>query len=47
MSAATHKADITRRQFLIAGAGVAGSLVLGVPRLTFADGDDDRMKVRH
>jgi len=42
MSAAADGLEITRRQFLIAGSGVAGSLVLGLPVAGIAD-DGDRM----
>ena len=38
MSAAHEKLRVTRRQVLIAGSGVAGSLVFGLP--AFATGDD-------
>ena len=43
MSAAVDKLAISRRQFLVAGSGVAGSLVLGLPLGSFASGDSDRM----
>ena len=43
MSAAIDKLSISRRQFLVAGSGVAGSLVLGLPLGSFASSDSDRM----
>ncbi len=43
MSAAADRMEFNRRQFLIAGAGVAGSMVLGLPQLSGASGDSDRM----
>ena len=42
MSVVADGLEITRRQFLIAGSGVAGSLVLGLPATAIAD-DGDRM----
>ena len=41
MSAAIEDLRITRRQVLIAGAGVAGSLVIGLPAFA-AESDDER-----
>ena len=41
MSAVADSFAITRRQFLIAGSGAAGSLVLGLPTIAMAD-DADR-----
>ena len=43
MSARSQEACLSRRQFLIVGTSVAGSLVLGLPRLTAADGDERRI----
>ena len=47
MSAVVDKASLSRRQFLIVGTGVAGSLVLGVPfggrASSQASDDSDRM----
>jgi isoquinoline 1-oxidoreductase beta subunit len=43
MSAVADKLSISRRQFLIAGTGVAGSLVLGLPLGSSASVDSDRM----
>ena len=43
MSARRQEACLSRRQFLIVGTSVAGSLVLGLPRLTAADGDERRI----
>ena len=43
MSAAIDKLSISRRQFLVAGSGVAGSLVLGLPLGSLASSDSDRM----
>ncbi len=43
MSAAISEFSISRRQFLIAGSGVAGSLVLGLPLSGSALVDSDRM----
>lgn len=43
MSAVFHRRSISRRQFLIAGTGVAGSLVFGVPVSSSASDDSDRM----
>lgn len=43
MSAVIDRLSITRRQFLIAGTGVAGSLVLGLPLGSSAAVDSDRM----
>lgn len=43
MSAVIDKLSISRRQFLIAGTGVAGSLVLGLPLGSSASVDSDRM----
>ena len=43
MSAVADKPSISRRQFLIAGTGVAGSLVLGLPIIGSAVIDSDRM----
>jgi isoquinoline 1-oxidoreductase beta subunit len=47
MSAVIDKASLSRRQFLIVGSGVAGSLVLGVPfggqAFDLASDDSDRM----
>jgi len=43
MSAAADRMAINRRQFLIAGAGVAGSLVIGVPLVARGEEDSDRM----
>src|SRR5210317_367898 len=40
MSARRQEAGLNRRQFLIVGTSVAGSLVLGLPRITVADGDE-------
>lgn len=40
MSARKHAVRLNRREFLIAGTGVAGSLVFGLPRMTAADGDE-------
>ena len=42
MSAAPESFSITRRQLLIAGTGVAGSFVLGLPTFVMAE-DDQRM----
>jgi isoquinoline 1-oxidoreductase beta subunit len=42
MSAVIERYRVTRRQFLVAGAGVAGSLVIGVPALA-SDADSSRM----
>ena len=42
MSAAFGSLRFTRRQVLIAGAGAAGSLVIGMPAFA-ADSDDERM----
>ena len=42
MSAAPDKMAFSRRQFLIAGGGVAGSLVLGLPFVGMASTDSDR-----
>jgi len=42
VSAVADSFAITRRQFLIAGSGAAGSLVLGLPAIAMAD-DGDRM----
>jgi len=43
VSAVIDKLSISRRQFLIAGTGVAGSLVLGLPLGSSASADSDRM----
>jgi len=43
MSAVADKLAISRRQFLIVGTGVAGSLVLGLPLDSAASVDSDRM----
>ena len=44
MNARAETVRITRRSFLIAGAGVAGSLVIGVPVSARAQGgDNERM----
>jgi isoquinoline 1-oxidoreductase beta subunit len=43
MSAVADKLSISRRQFLIVGTGVAGSLVLGLPLGSSAAVDSDRM----
>jgi isoquinoline 1-oxidoreductase beta subunit len=43
MSAVADKLSISRRQFLIVGTGVAGSLVLGLPLGSSASVDSDRM----
>jgi hypothetical protein len=40
VSARKQAVRLNRREFLIAGTGVAGSLVLGLPRMTAADGDE-------
>jgi len=42
MSAVADRFSVSRRQFLIAGSGAAGSLVLGLPNIVMA-GVDDRM----
>ena len=42
MSAVADRFSVSRRQFLIAGSGAAGSLVLGLPNIVMA-GDDGRM----
>ena len=42
MSAAAVKFGLSRRQFLIAGSGVAGSLVLGLPAIVVASTDSNR-----
>ena len=42
MSAVADKMTFNRRQFLIVGGGVAGSLVLGLPTLASASTDSDR-----
>ncbi len=42
MSAVADEMTLNRRQFLIAGSGVAGSLVLGLPALAAAPTDSDR-----
>jgi isoquinoline 1-oxidoreductase beta subunit len=42
MSAVAGKFEITRRQFLVVGSTVAGSLVLGLPAIGRATTDDDR-----
>jgi isoquinoline 1-oxidoreductase beta subunit len=42
MSAVLERYRVTRRQFLVAGAGVAGSLVIGVPALA-SDAESSRM----
>ena len=43
MSAVSDKLAISRRAFLVAGAGAAGSLVLGLPLSGRASDDSDRM----
>ena len=43
MSAAADSMALNRRQFLIAGAGVTGSLVLGLPLPVSGSEDSDRM----
>ena len=43
MSAVADLMEFNRRQFLIAGAGVAGSMVLGLPQLAGASEDSDHM----
>ncbi len=43
MSAVADKVGMTRRRFLIAGSGVAGSLVLGLPAFAGAPLDSDRL----
>ena len=43
MSAAANSIALNRRQFLIVGAGVTGSLVLGLPLSAGAGEDSDRM----
>jgi len=43
MSRAADRMAINRRQFLIAGAGVAGSLVIGLPLSANSAEDSDRM----
>jgi isoquinoline 1-oxidoreductase beta subunit len=43
VSAVIDRLSISRRQFLIAGTGVAGSLVLGLPLGSSAAVDSDRM----
>jgi isoquinoline 1-oxidoreductase beta subunit len=42
VSAAADEMTVNRRQFLIAGSGVAGSLVLGLPAFAAAPTDSDR-----
>ncbi len=42
MSTAVGRFELSRRQFLIAGSGVAGSLVLGLPVLAGVATDSDR-----
>ena len=42
MSAVADRFSVSRRQFLIAGSGAAGSLVLGLPNIVMAD-DGNRM----
>ena len=42
MSPAADRMAINRRQFLIAGAGVAGSLVIGLPLPANSEADSDR-----
>jgi hypothetical protein len=37
MNSASERLHLTRRQFLIAGAGAAGSLVIGLPALAFEE----------
>ncbi|MCH9694887.1 MAG: molybdopterin-dependent oxidoreductase [Gammaproteobacteria bacterium] len=43
MSAVLEQKTFSRRQVLIAGAGVAGGFVLGIPQLANATTDSDRM----
>jgi len=43
MSAVADKLMFNRRQFLIAGSGVAGSLILGLPLVASGSEDSDRM----
>jgi len=43
MNPATDRIAISRRQFLIAGAGVAGSMVIGLPLPATSAEDSDRM----
>ena len=43
MSAASDRLSISRRQFLVAGTGFAGSLVFGIPLSSTASEDSDRM----
>jgi isoquinoline 1-oxidoreductase beta subunit len=43
VSAASDRLSISRRQFLVAGTGLAGSLVLGIPLSSTASEDSDRM----
>jgi isoquinoline 1-oxidoreductase beta subunit len=43
VSAASDRLSISRRQFLVAGTGLAGSLVLGIPLSSTAAEDSDRM----
>ncbi len=43
MSAASDRLSISRRQFLVAGTGLAGSLVFGIPLSSTASEDSDRM----
>ena len=43
MSAASDRLSISRRQFLVAGTGFAGSLVFGIPLSSMASEDSDRM----
>jgi len=42
VSAAADKMTLNRRQFLIAGSGVAGSLVLGLPAIASALTESER-----
>jgi hypothetical protein len=37
MNSTPERHQFTRRQFLIAGAGAAGSLVIGLPALAFEE----------
>ncbi len=43
MSARKQEVRLNRREFIVMGVGVAGSLVIGIPLAASADGDRERM----
>ena len=43
MSARREEVRVNRREFIVMGIGVAGSLVVGLPAIASVEGDRERM----